>query len=932
MVTLNMAIWDSWFGGHDADMPGGPGFIRRRFYDNIRHGFKISRSKSRGPKAELGDFVRNMAANVGALGLVAATGGGSMIPTLVGAKGFINFGQGISSISSHKRSAELLDHALGGSLSRKYGNLNLSREGQSTVRTLFGGMGLGGGVINLDQITALVNNDVHRDNVRAILTDALQDHWVNPANGQVEKLEQHEKAELSSLFGLAFLDHWSRNRMHTEAHIVDNGIGTLLQNGSASGKSFYQSLKGNRAREEAFAKTIIEPSGLNQNEKDFMFHVLEAQKDADMGTAGSFNKILGGALVMGIAGYADGHFGHGAQQAQLDELRNAVQQHNELFQSIHENLNIRLDTQTGAAMVGNKIHLQGILSRGTIDPQLSAGFLTKGAHTQFGSMDSLSPAQIAAHQGILVQKIHALAQYSPFVKDVTAHVDWGNAGPLLGELKSQAALAAAGQSVAPGWAAILGLLTGADPKTLPGVQLPPGHEKIVEPYEEPYGTGDNPYETPYTSAEEPYGDLNPAYEIPTPKAKPARRTPRRSKTRPTRTERPAPIAGFHPQFGPIFMGQFNYAPFHYNPHIAPGVPHPGMLGHAAPVMFPGAFAHASAYAGYGPAMHPGAFAHASAHAGYDPMMFPGAYAHASAYAGHGMGMPMAPVAGAGAGMFGPMAFGHAAPVAFAPGPQHAHAYASAHAFAGVGYPHAAMPPMYNMFAPQYNFAPQFHWGQMQNHMHEWLGGYAAEWMKKYGPQPPEGKPTAEHAPYGAHEPEAEGPYEHGEPYGHQEGYEHMGPEDAHAYGAPAPVHETLTPYQAELPHSLEQPGIRSSRKARKSVGRALDRLVERGHFPAPYAMGHEAHETYASLFASDKEALHGLAGVLQHPSLSGPVYDHLPSELASSLYEARQDGPHIPVSPYEQHGTPFSRERYPVYGRREIPKLSRRQPIRMSRR
>lgn len=882
-----MAIWDSWFGGHDADMPGGPGYIRRRFYDNIRQGFKISKSKSRGPKADMGDFVRNAFANAGALGMVGALSGGWSLPAaLVGAKGFINFGQGVSSISSHKRSAELLDHALGGSLSRKYGNLNLSSEGQSTVRTLFAGMGLGGGAINLGQITALVNNDTHRDNVRAILTDALQDRWVNPANGQVEKLEQHEKAELSSLFGLAFLDHWSRNRMHTEAHAVDNGIGTLLQNGSASGKSFYQSLKGNRAREEAFAKNIIEPSGLAQNEKDFLFHILEAQKDADMGAAGSFNKILGGALAMGLAGYADGQLGHGAQQAQIDALRNAVQQHNELFQSIHENLNIRLDTQTGAAMVGNKIHLQGILSRGNIDPQLAAGFLTKGAHTQFGSMDSLSPAQIAAHQGLLVQKIHALAQYSPFVKSVTAHVDWGNAGPLLGELKNQAALAAAGSPVHPGWAAILGLLTGADPKTLPGIQLPPGHEGIVEPYEDPYGTGDTPYETPYTANEEP-GVIEPSYEIPKPAEEPVRRTPRRSKTRPTPFERPAPIAGFHPQFGPIFMGQFNYAPFHYNPHIAPGVPHPMILGHAAPVMFPGAFAHASAYAGYGPAMYPGAFAHASAHAGFGPMMFPGAYAHASAYAGHGM--PMAPVAAAGAGMFGPMAFGHAAPVAFGPGFHDAHAYASAHAFAGVGYPHAAMPPMYNMFAPQFNFAPQFHWGQMQNHMHEWLGGYAAEWMKKYGPQD---KPTGEHPPYGAHEPEAEHPYGHEEPYGHgepyehEEGYEHMGPQDAHAYGAPAPQAETATPYQSELPQSLEQPAIRSSRKARKLVGRALDRLVERGHFPAPYALGHEEHGTYESYFSANKQALHGLAGMMAHPSMSGAPYEHLPGAVSRALAES----------------------------------------------
>lgn len=476
-----MAFWDSWFGGHDADV-NLYGWKRRRFFDNIHSGFLISRSKRRQDRPEFSDFARNFLGNAGLLGLSGVLSGGWSMPAfLVGAKGFMTFGEGLGSIKGHLRTAALTDHALGGTLFEKLqsSNARLTPEAQRIIGRIFGTAG----AVNVGTIRTLINADAN--GTRSRLNTVLRKGYVG-ADGVQRFLNTHEKSELTGMFGLGFLDNWSRTRLHP-ALAASGAVGAALANARANGQSFYQALSTmpQAAQEQFYDGVVARNPNLAPAERLFLHDVLSGQREADNGSTKAFNKILGGAFAVGLASVIEGNLGNTAavkaQQADIQHLNDLVNQHGQVLQDLPKNLNVVVDAQTGLAMVHNKVALQGILGRGNVDPTIGgvgAGY--KGTVMQADS-GGLPADVINANQGLLVQKIQTMAQFNPFVKSVTAHLDWGNTPGVLAALHDQAALAAGGAAIHPGWAFALGALTDFPPVLPPGIKLPPGTKPPVRP-------------------------------------------------------------------------------------------------------------------------------------------------------------------------------------------------------------------------------------------------------------------------------------------------------------------------------------------------------------------------------------------------------------------------------------------------------------------
>ncbi len=476
-----MAFWDSWFGGHDADVNLW-GWKRRRFFDNIHSGFLISQSKRRQDRPEFSDFARNFLGNAGLLGLSGVLSGGWSMPAfLVGAKGFMTFGEGLGSIKGHLRTAALTDHALGGTLFEKLqsSNARLTPEAQRIIGRIFGV----GGAVNVGTIRTLINADAN--GTRSRLNTVLRKGYVG-ADGIQRFLNTHEKSELTGMFGLGFLDHWSRTRLHP-ALSASGAVGAALANARANGQSFYQALSvmPKAAQEQFYDGIVARNPNLSPGERAYLHDVLSGQREADNGSTKAFNKILGGAFAVGLASVIEGNLGNTAaikaQQVDVQHLQELVNKHGEVLQELPNNLNVVVDAQTGLAMVHNKVALQGILGRGNVDPTIGgvgAGYKGTVMHADSGGL----PADVInANQGLLVQKVQSMAQFNPFVKSVTAHLDWGNTPGVLAALHEQAALAAGGAAIHPGWAFALGALTEYPPVLPPGIKLPPGTKPPVRP-------------------------------------------------------------------------------------------------------------------------------------------------------------------------------------------------------------------------------------------------------------------------------------------------------------------------------------------------------------------------------------------------------------------------------------------------------------------
>lgn len=488
-----MAFWDSWFGGHDADVTPF-GWQRRRFFDNVHSGFLISGSKRRGERPAFSDFAKSALGNAGLLGLSGILSGGWSMPAfLVGSKGFMTFGQGLSGISPALRSSALMDHALGGTLFQKLNQTSaeLTPQGQTVLRRVFSGR-IGGGPVTVGTIRTLIDADPI--GTRVILSDVFSNGFTDPATRRTKFLNNTEKSELAGMFGLGFMDHWSRTRLHPALGAVSPGVQARLNAGRASGLSLYQSLKAlpKNQQEQFYDQVVARNPNLTDQERKFLHDAFSEQRESDRGVSKSFNQIIGGAFAVGLASGIEGHLGNTAaihgQTAQLQELQNVVNNHADVLNNLPSHLNVVVNAKTGMAMVGNKTALQGILSRGHWDPTVSAGTGVHGAQVDLWTHGQISQNIIDAHGGLLVQKIHNLAQYNPFVTSVTAHLDWTNPTAVLTAAHGQAALAAGGAAIHPGWAFVLGALSEPGQPGPGGVPLPP----LVPPTKPGPGPGPGP--------------------------------------------------------------------------------------------------------------------------------------------------------------------------------------------------------------------------------------------------------------------------------------------------------------------------------------------------------------------------------------------------------------------------------------------------------
>lgn len=467
-----MAFWDNWFGGHDAEV-NPYGWKRRRFFDNIHSGFLATGSKRRGERAEFSDFARNALSNAGLLGLSGFLSGGWSMPAfLVGAKSFMTFNTGLSSIKGHLRAAALMDHALGGTYfdQLEKSKARLTPEAQRLIAGIFGRTG----AIDTRIVRDLIQND--SAGTRALLNRAFKDGIVNPA-GRTKFLSNHEKSELSSIFGLGFLDHWSRTRLHPA---IDGFVGNRLSTGVTAQKSFYQSLSSMSKTdlESLYDNAIAGNANLTETERKYLHNILIGQREADSGSVKSFHQILGGAFGVGLASAVEGNLGNTAaiknQAAAHDNLVQMVKNHQQYLESMPEHLKVVVDTKTGLAMVNDKLALQYIVGRGAGDPILGpVGAGMKGT-TTFSDSAYIPQHLIDQNMGGLVQGIISKHIMNPFVQDVAAHLDFG-AIPAL--VHQNAAIAAAGGGIHPGWAIILGALTDPTRPYRPQVPLPPGKGK-----------------------------------------------------------------------------------------------------------------------------------------------------------------------------------------------------------------------------------------------------------------------------------------------------------------------------------------------------------------------------------------------------------------------------------------------------------------------
>lgn len=470
-----MAFWDNWFGGHDAEV-NPYGWFRRRFYDRVHSNMLVSGSKRRGDRGEFSDFARNALSNAGLLGLSGFLSGGWSMPAfLVGAKSFMTFNAGLSSIKGHLRAAALTDHALGGTYFEKLAQskARLTPEAQRIIGSVFGRAG----AVDVNTVRDLINTDP--SGTRALLNSAFTNGVVDAA-GRTKYLNDHEKSELSSIFGLGFLDHWSRTRLHPA---IDASVGNRLSTGRATGKSFFQSLQSklnplsNADQESLFDNFIANNPNLSDADRKHLHNVLLGLREADSGSVKSFHQILGGAFGVGLASVIEGNWGNTAaiksQAAQYNNLAQMVQQHHDYLSSMPEHLKVVVDTKTGLAMVNNQIALKGILGRGEVDPTIGgvgAGFKGSTLHADSASL----PSSVNQNLGLLVREVISKNHFNPFVQDVAAHLDFG-ALPAL--VQQNAAIAAAGGGIHPGWAFILGALSDVPITPLPRVPLPPGKGK-----------------------------------------------------------------------------------------------------------------------------------------------------------------------------------------------------------------------------------------------------------------------------------------------------------------------------------------------------------------------------------------------------------------------------------------------------------------------